>query len=508
MSNSPAPTAPIEPRPWDKGIAPRYIALFVSIVYLDPLAARTLAVGGLLPSVFGALAAAGFCYLLLFRPMALWGVRARRPLHELGASTFGSRGAVWVPGVLMGLGQVVWFAVTIYVVIDVSFRSLASAGLMDPKHLEPLAGRGFKPVGPLFLFVAVNWTICSAVLGTLAMRLVAAVMYAYPIFPGLVLAGVLLWAIPNAGAFVPLGFDPVTTEPIREPASYAFLMMIQLIVGFFATQGALAADWGAASRDERDVRLGGWVGVAFAASILATVALLIVAGYVARLEASTPLPAEMAAQVDYQRALILRHDKSATLDATRRAVQAVGGGNFTIRSALQYGIGGRLGLVLLMAFGVGLLGPSCFTPSIFSQRFATAWPRLPRLAWALIGAVASWPLIALGVPARLDLIFGAMGAVFAPIVGSMAAESSRHRGGWPGPRRGWNGAGFMAWLLGLMVGLLPWIGPALRLGDWSRTQPAAVFAFLAAFLGYRLCAAVGLEPPVLESALTERATGE
>ena len=54
--------------------------------------------------------------------------------------------------------------------------------------------------------------------------------------------------------------------------------MIQLIFGFFATAGLAAADWGAVSRDASDIRLGGWVGVAFGSWLVATLALMTVAG--------------------------------------------------------------------------------------------------------------------------------------------------------------------------------------------------------------------------------------
>ena len=50
----PVTPAPPEPLPWTKGIGPRYIALFLVIVYYDQLAPRTLAVGGLGPAVMGA----------------------------------------------------------------------------------------------------------------------------------------------------------------------------------------------------------------------------------------------------------------------------------------------------------------------------------------------------------------------------------------------------------------------------------------------------------------------
>jgi len=89
-----------------------------------------------------------------------------------------------------------------------------------------------------------------------------------------------------------------------------------------------------------------------------------------------------------------------------------------------------------------------------------------------------------------------LGAAFAPVVGAMAADYVRQKGRWGGPRRGTNFAGMVAWAIGLAVGLAPWIGPALGNDRLARLQPAAVLAFLAAFVSYAALAAIGLEPPV------------
>src|SRR5215472_16672021 len=113
MSNPTGPTASppaseadartgLERQAWFTSTAPKYIGLFLWVVYFDQLPRATLAVGGLLPSVLGALAAGVLCYLLLYAPPALWGFRTGMPLSTLGTSTFSVTGATWLTSVLLG----------------------------------------------------------------------------------------------------------------------------------------------------------------------------------------------------------------------------------------------------------------------------------------------------------------------------------------------------------------------------------------------------------------------
>ena len=92
-------------------------------------------------------------------------------------------------------------------------------------------------------------------------------------------------------------------------------------------------------------------------------------------------------------------------------------------------------------------------------------------------------------------IFSLMGAAFAPMVAAMAADYVRHRGDWPGARRGVNLPGLIAWAVGLAVGLVPTIAAARGWDAGTRFQPAAVYAFLAAFLAYLALAGLGAEAP-------------
>ena len=56
-------------------------------------------------------------------------------------------------------------------------------------------------------------------------------------------------------------------------------VMLTYVVGFFATAGAAGVDFGTNSRDEKDVSMGGLVGIALAIIVTAGLSLLIVAGF-------------------------------------------------------------------------------------------------------------------------------------------------------------------------------------------------------------------------------------
>ena len=73
--------------------------------------------------------------------------------------------------------------------------------------------------------------------------------------------------------------DGIPNHVPANPAPFiAFTLLIQAIIGFFATAGAAGADFGMNSRNEGDVRAGGFVGIAIAVLYAAGLPLLSVAG--------------------------------------------------------------------------------------------------------------------------------------------------------------------------------------------------------------------------------------
>jgi cytosine permease len=490
-------------KPWQWGIAPHYIGLFLWIVFFDQLARRTLTVGGLAMAVSGAAAAGLLGYLLLFYAPAMLGLKSGRPLAVVASSTFGASGSVWLPGFLLGLGQVAWFAVATSYATDFCLRGLVTAGLIAPEALRPLVWHGWTMPGPLFLITAAAWCAAIAPVGQVFMRWIGALMHVYPVFLAAMLAGTMVWALAGLAAGVemrfPLPFDPRTAEPVVRGGPRAFATMIQLVFGFAATTGLIAVDWGAASREPRDVRLGGLIGIGFTPAIVATLALMTVVVAAGR---GPGFRSELLAQDRMTEVLNRPRVRgfedpteaiAAQRDEARREIRALGDSRFTYGHVLEASIGGRVGGAMMILFGLGSMAPAVYAAWSYGQRFSAVGPRLSRWAWAFIGALAGFLLIASGVTTRLEEIFNIMGAVFAPVVGALAADALRHRGAWAGPRRGVNAPGVAAWLVGLGVGLLPMLGrlaPPWRLQD---VQPAAVFAFLAAFATYGLLALLRLE---------------
>jgi cytosine/uracil/thiamine/allantoin permease len=483
-------------RPWQNDIAPTYIGLFLLVAYYDGMSRQTLAVGGLMWSLVGAAVAGLLCFVLLYYVPAMWGMRSRQPLAVVATSTFGASGSPWIPGVVGGMVQVVWLAVAVYYAASVALDGLVDLRLIDPRALEPIHLFGLTLQSPLFLFVTLVWTLSSAVIGIHVVRLVAAVMKAYAVFPAIALALAMLWALPGLHAFRPLAINPVSAEPVREGGMLAVAAMIQFVFGFFAPAGAAAADWGSYTRGKRDIQLGGLVGVTLAALILSAVPMFTVAGALGRSPTPPGLAPALAAQRQLERLYSVSKPDDPNLAAARAEVRAIAASNFTYREVIARGIGGLAGAVMLLLFGLAMLGPSCFAPFVFGHRFMAVAPRVPRWAWSLIGGVVAWPLVALGAPGRPELLYSILGAVMAPVVGAMAADYLRNRGTWPGPRKGVNVVGCVAWILGLVVGLVLPLATEAGLPGWSRVQPADVLAFLVAFLVYTVLAWAGLEPPI------------
>jgi cytosine permease len=89
-----------------------------------------------------------------------------------------------------------------------------------------------------------------------------------------------------------------------------------------------------------------------------------------------------------------------------------------------------------------------------------------------------------------------VGASFGPICGAMAADYLLAGKRWSGPRAGINWAGYVAWALGFIVGILnhiPGVPAALVAAD----HPAGLYAFVVGFVVYWALAKAGLRPPVI-----------
>ena len=486
----------LERKPWRTGVAPQLIALFLWAVFFDQLPRKTLLIGGLLPSVLGALAGGLSAYLLLYYPPAMRGFRTRKSFAEVATSAFGMKGSKYFAAILLGLGQVVWIAVAAFVAVDFHVRGLVACGLLKSDRLKPWLWQGVSIQHPVFLAIALTWCLAMVLAARYFMRWIAALLQVYPIIPALILFGVTIWAFKGLGDFHPLAFDPKSGDRIVEGGANAFLTMMEWVLGFFAVAGLLSTDWGAVCETESDARIGGLVGVGFGAPIVATLALLAVAGAMGR---SHVFDREIDAQRKLELIRTMRPD-GPLVAREAETLRKIGDERFTFSTVLESAIGRRTGAACLILLGLMALGPGVFSAYALGRRLHSSLPFLSRTQWHLFGAFAAMPLIAFGWANRLETIFSIMGAIFAPIAGVLAADSLRSRRRPLQPRLGWSPAGLMAWLAGFGTGMLPFFGRSFRLGPWTQlVRPSTFFAFLAAFLAFMCLALLRLESKPTET---------
>lgn len=486
----------LDRKTWRTGVAPQLIALFLWVVFFDQLPRRTLFIGGLPPSVLGAIAGGLSAYLLLYYPLAMRGFRTRKSFAEVAASSFGIQGAKYFAAIALGLSQVVWIAVAVSVAVDFHVRGLVLCGLLKSDRLRPWEWKGQAIQHPVFLMIAFAWCLAAVLAARYFMRWIAALLQVYPLIPAFILSGMTIWALRGLGDFRPLAFDPRTGERIIEGGASAFLSMMEWILGFFAVAGLLSADWGAVCETERDARIGGLVGVGTAAPIVATLAMLAVAGAVGKTHIFDP---EIHAQRQLELVRTLRPDDAPSTLKAAENLRAIGDERFTFSTVLERGVDRRIGSACLILLGLMSLGPAVFSAYALGRRLYASLPFLSRTRWHIFGAVAALPFIAFSWANRLETIFSIMGALFAPFAGVIAADAIRSGNRPFQPRRGWNPAGLIAWLAGFLTGMIPRFGRAFGLPPWTQfARPSAIFAFLAAFLVFAFLAALRLETKTIE----------
>lgn len=248
---------------------------------------------------------------------------------------------------------------------------------------------------------------------------------------------------------------PLTTLAI-------FNLMGAYVLGFFATAGAAGCDMGTASRDAKDVRWGGLVGV-FAATVFSgTMALAIYAG------------AYGSGLVGYE----------VPVKETTTLMNAI--------------MGDQMGNVFNFLLAVAAFPAACFSSMIAANSFKTTLPKVNPFISCGLGTLAAIILILTQVAGDCEAVFGTIGASFGPICGAIAADYFLSGCKWNGPRAGFNPAGWISWFFGFFVGAYPffqWLCPLLP----QVTMPCPpLLAFLVGFGLYFILASVGLQSQTLE----------
>jgi cytosine permease len=431
------PNPPSNRAPWFKNTAPTYAGIFLWFIFWDSIAGKALVAGGLGVTLLGILLAALICHFLFYLVPGLFGRKTGLPLYIVGTSTFGTLGGFLMPGFLMGALQFGWLGVNTFGAADY------------------LANKGFQ-VPQLFYPLCVVWALGAAFVGLKGIQYVAKIATYLPVIPLLVL---LLGLVLFGGS----GFS---YSPPAEPATAgggmtAILLMVTGIVGFFATAGAAGVDFGTNSRDDQDVQMGGYVGIIAAVLVTAGIAAIALAG----------AWASGVIEPDFMK------------DTGVRMTDAIG-----------KKLPGAYPLIMI-GLTLAAFPGACFSSFIAANSFKTVMPKVNPFVSVGIGAIVSIILAMTGIAGRLTDVFVIIGASFGPICGAMVADYLLAGRRWSGPRAGFNPAGWIAWALGFLVGILP------NLHGWNASIPdvpaAPVAAFIVGFVVYFGCAKAGLITPVV-----------
>jgi cytosine permease len=427
-----APNPPSNRGPWYVNTAPTYAGIFLWVAFYQSLAAGVVGRAGIHVILLSLAVAGLLSFVLYYYAPAMFGMKTGLPLYVVGSSTFGTAGGYIMPGLLMGLLQIGWFAVGTF---------------FATKFILSGLGLNADARTPLFAVIAIVWGYTMAYIGAKGIQYVAKVaLY----LNGIAFLMVLVVFLKTAGGLGAYSVPAANAAPFD-----AFTLLVQAVIGFFATAGAAGADFGMNMRNEKDVRFGGFVGIALAILYAAGLPILSVA-------------------------------------AVRATHPEVTG--FTYDAAIG-SLGGVLASAMFLLFAITSIPSACFCAFIAGNSFSTMIPGVKRISSMMAGVTVAIILAVTGVAENLIGFFTIVGASFGPICGAMAADYLLSGRKWAGPRQGVSIAGYGAWALGFFVGILPFlpVSEAVK----SAAQPAVVYSFITGFVVYAVLAKLGLQPAVV-----------
>jgi cytosine permease len=347
-----------------------------------------------------------------------------------------------MPGLLMGLLQFGWLAVNTAIATDFILQAFGKPPAVNP-DTEVFTGSA------LFTIVAIIWAAVAVFMAIKGIQYIGKVSTYLPIVPLVMIIIVFFSNVGSAGKFV----RAEDSEPL-----IGFLTIIAIVVGFFATAGAAGVDFGMGNRNTKDVQLGGLVGIALVIVIAGGLPLIAIAG-------------ANAANPDL--------------------------GSFRFDSVIEMHF---LSKIMFVLFAVASFPAACFCSFIAGNSIGTMFPKANKTIMVAIGAIVAIILAIKGWAFNLGSVFNLIGASFGPICGSMAADYLLSGCKWAGPRKGINWAGYIAWVVGFVVAILP--NDLVAPEKCSFIRPAPVIAFVIGFVLYAVLAKAGLEPEVVEMTAT------
>jgi cytosine permease len=447
------PNPPDNRAPWYKNTAQTYAGIFLWFVFWSQVASGgTNVPGGVLSkglgvALLGLIVAALLCHFLFYYVPGLFGMKTGLPLYVVGSSTYGTQGGFLMPGFLMGILQFGWLGVNAY------FASLA---------LSPLFGG--NPAAQKV--IAVIWAVLAAFVGLKGIQYVAKVATFLPLIPLVILIVMTGKTLGGIGSFDPdkliaAGTVAAAGQGAALSSWGVLALCITYVVGFFATAGAAGVDFGMNNRDEKDVQMGGLVGIALAIIVAGGASLLIAAGAFGaggKYGLNTADPGFMSTVMGSQ------------------------------------GAGKTMGLLLALA----AFPPACFSSFIAANSFKTTLPKVNPFVSVGIGTAVSVLLAVTGWAGDAGRVFTVIGASFGPICGAMMVDYLLSGKKWAGPRAGFNLAGWISWAAGFIVG----IAPLVKLAN---VPAAPLVAFIVGAVLYYVLAKAGLQPPVVPMTSGEKA---
>jgi cytosine permease len=238
--------------PWYKNTFPSYAGIFLWVGFYLGLSAPTISQAGLGVCLLGLVVAGLLCFALYYYAPGMLGMQTGRTLYIVGTSTFGAHGGYVMPGLLMGLLQIGWFAVATYFATD-----YIVTGLHNNSET-------------LFIILALVWAYALAWVAIKGIAYVARAAQILNWVP-LIMILIVFWA--NKGGLA--NYKPEHNDPWG-----GFLAVLAVVIGFFATAGAAGADFGMNNRNRRDIVLGGLTGIALAIVVAGGLPMLSVAGHI------------------------------------------------------------------------------------------------------------------------------------------------------------------------------------------------------------------------------------
>src|SRR5581483_8839006 len=115
--------------PWYANTAPSYAGVFLWFAFYVSIAKGTITHGSLAVCMAAIVVAGLLSYALFYYAPAMLGMKTGYPLYVVGSSTFGTAGGYVMPGLLMGLLQIGWFAVGTFI----SSQFILNALVIDAK---------------------------------------------------------------------------------------------------------------------------------------------------------------------------------------------------------------------------------------------------------------------------------------------------------------------------------------------------------------------------------------